>query len=249
MSIMWNGKPLASLKKDELLSYIADQEGRNSILLQNMAKELLSLRGEIAALRDTSHIQNGLPNRLVEIERRISLQEQYSRRECLDIVNIPEEIPNNELEGTVLEIFKCAGVKLAPRDFHAIHRKKGNSTVIAKLVNRRDAIDILRAKGFIRNFPGETKAHLKLNPDKKVYVNENLCPSFSRLMGISNKLLKLKAVSGFYVLNGLLRLNLLDGGVAFISHLEDLRKLFGATVDNIMKDHEDARKARNAIAR
>ena len=76
MHITWNGKPLASLKEDELISYIADQESKNSILLQNMANELLSLKGEIAALSDTSHIQNGLPNRLVEIERRISLQEQ-----------------------------------------------------------------------------------------------------------------------------------------------------------------------------
>ena len=246
MAAMWNGKPLSSLKKDELIAYIADRETQNSVLLQNMSKEILSLKGEVAALRDTSHIKNDFSARIIEVERRIALQEQYSRRECLDIVNIPEEITNAELEGTVIEMFSNAGVKLQPRDFHAIHRKRGTPTVIAKLVNRRDTIDILRAKGFIRNFSLDTKKHLKFSPDKKIYINENLCPSFSRLMGISNKLLKLKAISGFYTLNGMLRLKLLDDSVAFISHLDDLRKLFGETVDRIMKDHDDERKARKA---
>ena len=50
-------------------------------------------------------------------------------------------------------------------------------------------------------------------------------------------------------LNGLLRLKLVNGGIAFISHLEDLRKIFGVTIDEIMKEHEDTRKARNTKAR
>lgn len=243
MPVIWNGKPLGSLKKDELILYIAEQEEKNSELLTNMAKEIVSLKVEVTSLKDVTTIRAGFDTRLIDIERRIALQEQYSRRECIDLVNIPEEIPENELEGTVIEIFKTAGVKVSTRDFHAIHRKRNKTTVIAKLVNRRDTIDILRAKAFVRNFNPETKKRLNLSNDKKIYINENLCPSFSRLMGISNQLFKQKAVTSFYSVNGLLRLKLLDGSFAAISHIEDLRKLFGDLVDNIMKNHEVARKA------
>ena len=85
-----DGKPLSSLKKDELILYIAEQERKNSELLKNMANEISSLKGEISALRESSSVQTGFSARLINIERRIALQEQYSRRECIDIVNIPE---------------------------------------------------------------------------------------------------------------------------------------------------------------
>ena len=238
-----NGKSLASLKKDELILFIAEQESRNSDLLLNMSKEITSMKGEIAALRDCSVIQTGFSSRLVDVERRIALQEQYSRRECIDIVNIPENVADADLENTVVQIFSSAGVKVNKRDFHAIHRKKVRTTVIAKLVNRRDAIDILRAKGFVRNFSSDTKKHLKLPTDTKIYINENLCPSFSRLMGISNKLFKQKVIAGFYTVNGILRLKLTDGSTKSITHVVDLRNLFGDVVDRIMKEHADARKA------
>ena len=239
-----NGKSLGSLKKDALILYIAEQEHRNSELLQNMANEITSLKGEITALRDASTIQSNFSSRIVDVERSIALQEQYSRRECVDIVNIPEEIDDSELEHMVVEIFKSAGVKVNKRDFHAIHRKKGNKTVIAKLVNRRDTIDILRAKGFVRNFSPDIKKHLKLHTDTKIYVNESLCSSFSKLLGISNRLFKKKIIGGFYTVNGLLRLKLIDGSTAAISHVVDLRKLFGDVVDTIIKEHEDERNAK-----
>ena len=243
MAASLKGKSLNSLKKDELIIYIAEQEQRNNELLENMAGELTSLKNEVTLLRDISVIQNDFNSRLVDVERRLSLQEQYSRRECVDVVNIPEEIEDDDLESTVIEVFKTAGVHVQPRDFHAIHRKKNKSIVIAKFVNRRDAIAILRAKSFVRNFNNETKDRLKLDTDKKIYINESLFPSFSRLMAISNQLFKDKKISSFYSVNGLIRVKLPDGGTAPISHLEDLRKLFGReTIVNIMKKHEESRK-------
>ena len=57
----------------------------------------------------------------------------------------------------MIQVFNEAGIKVTARDFHAIHRKKGKPIVIAKLVNRRDALAILRAKGRVRNFDANTK--------------------------------------------------------------------------------------------
>ena len=55
-------------------------------------------------------------------------QQQYIRRECVEIVGLPEDLNNSALEKK------------------EEHRLKRYSVVIAKCVNRRVAIAILRAK-------------------------------------------------------------------------------------------------------
>ena len=227
------------------LADLADVGQKNADLLENMATEISNLKDEISNLKDASVVSSEFHTRMIEVERRISLQDQYSRRENIDIVNIPEEIADGEdLEFTVVDIFNSAGVKVHRRDFHAIHRKKGNSTVIARLVNRRDAIAILRAKGKVRSFSSQTKNSINLDTNKTIYINENLCPNFSRLQGISNSLFKRKEIAGFYTINGMLRLKLLDGSTGFVSHIQDLHKLFGDLIEQLVKDHEVRMKAK-----
>ena len=80
--------------------------------------------------------------RLVDMERQCWANAQYSRRECLEVVEIPDSVQNNELEDKVLTIFTKIGIKVSPRDIEACHRlKKDNDSVIvsshdARTVNR-----------------------------------------------------------------------------------------------------------------
>ena len=68
------------------------------------------------------------------------------------LVFLPESIKDQAaLEKKVVEVFNHAGVNVTERDFHAIHRLKKNSVIIAKCVNRRDATAILRAKSKLRD--------------------------------------------------------------------------------------------------
>ena len=74
---------------------------------------------------------------IVEIEKRLSDQEQYTRGECVELVGfpIPTELHGGQLEDHVVEVFQTADVEVNKRSFHAIHRLKYKKVVIAKLVN------------------------------------------------------------------------------------------------------------------
>ena len=94
--------------------------------------------------RGIRSVRDDFETRLIQIERRLAEQEQYTRRECVDIVGLPENLKGEELEAAVLNVFEVAGVPMEKRDFHAIHRLRNTRVVIAKVCNRRDAIAILR---------------------------------------------------------------------------------------------------------
>ena len=55
------------------------------------------------------------------LERKCAANEQYSRRECLEISGIPESIPNDNLEETVLKIFNETGVTVNSRGVESCH--------------------------------------------------------------------------------------------------------------------------------
>ena len=72
--------------------------------------------------------------------------EQYSRGECAELIGRPEDTHGEKLENFVAQVFEIAGVNVDKRDFYVIHRLGNSKIVIAKLVNRRDAIKILQNK-------------------------------------------------------------------------------------------------------
>ena len=222
---------LKDMKKDDLLRYIAQREAEHLAELTEIRVQLFN--------------QESLQKRLIEIERRISLQDQYVRRDCVELANIPEDIPNGpELEKVVCDIFKSAGVKVSERSFHAIHWLKNNRSVIAKVVNRRDASAILQAKKLVRNLNANSKKKLGLDKDKTIYINESLCGKFRQLLGICNTLFKQKMIEKFYTVNGVVKI-VKDGGTVSLSHMNDLTNLFGDKIQDLNDAHRRKLEARN----
>ena len=183
-----NKQDYSNLSKPELIALITKYEEVENKLLAKI--EII-----VAELQN----KNNFDDRLISVERRMALQEQYTRRECIEIVNIPVVDQDVNLEDTVVDLFKDAGVNVNKRHFHAIHRLKNKTTIIAKLVNRRDAIDILRKKKVICDFD-ETKRR-KFAAKGRIYVNESLCPAYKKIFGICNSLFKMKKVESFYTIN------------------------------------------------
>ena len=160
----------------------------------------------------------------VEIEKSLAEQEQYSRRKCVELVGFPEAIHGEDLEAGELDAIDVARIKLKKQDFHAIHRLRNNKVVIAKLVNRRDALVILRNKKKLRELHDEDKQKLRSN---KIYVNK----SFRQLLGKCNSLHKIKKLNSFYTINGKIKIRSERGNEAVnteINHEGDLADIFGA---------------------
>ena len=75
-----------------------------------MKQRLIELENRVRVKSNDYKPTNGLQDRIIEVERRCSQQEQYSRRETVEIVGLPNNINNEELEDTVVEVFKTAGM-------------------------------------------------------------------------------------------------------------------------------------------
>ena len=83
------------------------------------------------------------------LERECATNEQYSRREWLEISEIPDSILNNNLEETVLKIFNDTGVTVNSRDVEACHglnQKANPKNVIIKLSKRKDVAWVMNKK-------------------------------------------------------------------------------------------------------
>ena len=149
----------------------------------------------------------------------------------MELVGLPTELHGDRLEDHVVEVFQRAGVEVNKRSFHAIHRLKNKKVVIAKLVNRQDALSILRGKKKLRNLHEGSKNRLRT---KKNYVNESLCAPYRKLLGKGNAILKRKLISNFYSVNGKLKIKrgTADDRATDVRHEDDLRQIFRDEIIN-----------------
>ena len=83
----------------------------------------------------TKLVNNKLKEKVAKLERQTWTNSQYSRRDCLDLSDIPETIENKDLEGKVLGIFKKLHVMMDSsnvEDCQWIKSSKGPIKVIVK---------------------------------------------------------------------------------------------------------------------
>ena len=174
--------------------------------LKHNVKEIKDELNEIKSERGSTSARDDFETRLIQIEQRLAEQEQYTRRECVDIVGLPENLKGEELEAAVLNVFEVVGVPMEKGDFHAIHRLRNTRMVIAKVCNRRDAIAILRNHRKLRELSQEGKC---------------------------NALLKTKYVDAFYTINGKVKIKYACRSrqeTTAISHEKDLIEVFGIEI-------------------
>ena len=76
-----------------------------------------------------------LDKKVISIESRHNILEQYGRRNNLEITCIPDSVPQRDLENKVVDILNAIGVNVSNDDFEDCHRigkswnnsKKNNS--------------------------------------------------------------------------------------------------------------------------
>ena len=90
-----------------------------------------------------------MKNHIVVLERKCWSNEQYSRRECLEISGIPSDTEADELEEMVLKGFEKLDVDVDPKnvkDCHWLKNRNSSKKVVIKLTIRKDADKIRQAK-------------------------------------------------------------------------------------------------------
>ena len=178
-------------------------ETESAITLEDVMKEINEIKQSLASVKDeiiqTLRQENEELRETVEIlkeeiskkdeliesiEKDVVNVDQYNRRNNLEIVGIPDEIPQNSLEETVIKIASCLDVKVTKSDVEACHRLRkkpnyeGNANVIVRFVNRKSVENLMAKRRMLKN-----KNLSNLGIHGKVYLNNNLCPYNKYLMG------------------------------------------------------------------
>ena len=132
-----------------------------------------------AELVVTKRVNSELCKRIVRVERQCWANAQSSRRECLEVAEIPRQVDDQNLETKVLSIFQktdCTFDSTFIDDCHQLG--KNNDRVTVKFTHRKDCKQILKVKKDLRNLDMED---LDLPRGTKIYINQSLCPYYQIL--------------------------------------------------------------------
>ena len=98
----------------------------------------------------TKTVNNELLKRVTSLGRGLHIQEQYRRRECLQVVSIPSSIDDKSLQSTVCSILGDIDVVCQSNYIEHFHRIKGDRTTI-KFSSRRKPSEVLNKKEKLKN--------------------------------------------------------------------------------------------------
>ena len=172
------------------------------------------------------------------VERKGWTNEQYSRRECLEISAITESIQDDDLEDYVIKIFNECDNAVHPENIEAWHRLKSKDRpkkIIVKLFKRKDVFNILQRKNKLKSVD-ITK--VSLPQGSLVFIRQSLCSYYKHLWSLSKRLHSKKLIHSFWVSNGNVNLKVRENNlVLLVSHASDLEKYFD--IKGLVGDAED----------
>ena len=116
----------------------------------------------------TKQVNTRLCHKMKFLEYQCWANEQYSRRECLEISGVPESVTDNDLEGKVLKLLEKIDAEVHPDHIEACHWIKPNARpkkVITKMSRRK----IRRAK---KKLKGLDLPSIGIN--SAVFINDSL---------------------------------------------------------------------------
>ena len=171
-------------------------------------------------------------NIIVDLEKAVAEHQQYTRRNNIEIVGIPETVTQESLEEKVIQLAGALNVPLKSSDIEACHRlfksKKSKNpqqpkVTIVRFVNRKHAELLHRKK---KNFKKVSLTDIGLSKHK-IYINNNLCPFYSIIMGKASQLFREKKIFKYWSYNGVVNIMESDGQrPRKILHVLDIDHLF-----------------------
>ena len=104
---------LMRLDKEDLVRMLLDYEGKFNNILDEPKNGQNELKTKFCKLESDLHISRNvndkLSDKLTVLECKCHANEQYSRRECLEISGIPAEVGDKDIEKIVLEVLDAIG--------------------------------------------------------------------------------------------------------------------------------------------
>ena len=190
----------------------------NKLTKSDLINLVLQLKTEKEALEAERKILCDVENRVVALERRQYLHEQYGRRESVEISGIPV-VENQNLEDEVIKVYNEAkvnvfGRQLKKEDISACHRiGKKQETTIVRFVNRKFAF-----AGLVN---GKNLKDSELY-NNSIYINNSFCKEFGKYGFFIRRLKQKKDIFGYRIRNGVYQIKVTQNDeFVEISHVTD----------------------------
>ena len=176
-------------------------------ILSNINTKFISLGGRFTKMESqllaTRRVNDNLLKQKLILERKCAVNEQCSRRECLEISGISDIIPNNNLEETVQNIFSETSVTIDSRDvdvYHRLNQPANPKKVIIKLLKRQDNVArVMKNKKKLKSMKPQ---NIGLPSSCKIYINESLCKYYKYLWWKCKLLQTCGNIQSLWVTNG-----------------------------------------------
>ena len=159
----------------------------------------------------------------------IESNNQYVRRNNIEISGIPNKVADDVLEDKVIEVLELIDVKVKKRDIEACHRlppTKKNKTkrVIVRFVNRKKSESCLLAKKKLADID---PTDLNFKEGTKLYLSENFNSHFRTLAWNCRELRRGGLINKFKYQNEAFILTLPDSDEKLkVTHVDDLSSYF-----------------------
>ena len=109
INISLSDATLRILTKDKVIALILEYQAKFDNTLSNINRELSELHKDFKEIESelsvSKNVNSKLHERVVALERQRWGNNQYFRRECLEITGVIDSVSNDELEKTTIEIF------------------------------------------------------------------------------------------------------------------------------------------------
>ena len=138
----------------------ANNETSNNVLeeVRNLSDTITKLSSELSITKKSNTL---LSSRLVTSALQCWANAQYSRRECLNIVGISQEVSGEVLEEKVLNIFDKTGCSISPDHMESCHRINKNVVqLLSRFPDERTVNKSGRSKNICRNWEWRTWIYL-----------------------------------------------------------------------------------------
>ena len=130
------------------------------------------------------NVKDKLSDKVVLLVRTCHANEQYSRRECLEISGSPAEVGNQDIEKEVLEILDVIDSPVNADLIEDCHRFLQKKVILNLNCGKHSRRLSLNKKNFKQLKPES----LNWPAGRKIYVNGNLCPYYKKLWTKCRKL-------------------------------------------------------------
>ena len=170
-------------------------------------------------------VNSKLEKRVADLEKTQAKSEKYSRRNNVEFSNIPNDIPDNQLESKIVRICRESGVEVDHNDIEGCHRlpisrysRDDKKKVIVKFVSRKHSESLL-----YKNKSISSRDFSNINIPSKIFVSLSLCPYYRFIWGKCKDLQRRGKIHQVFCLGGTVSVTLSGSGIPVkIYHVADI---------------------------